>query len=102
MKRLALGIATLALVACNGDRLTGTAAQDAVAQYQKVEAPASNTPLVFLDGKEISSLEGREVDSKTIESVEVIKGKAAHEKYGARAANGVILITRKAEFRIGG
>jgi Ca-activated chloride channel family protein len=36
-----------------------------------------------------------ELDPKTIESVEVIKGAAAESLYGSRAVNGVIRITTR-------
>jgi TonB-dependent SusC/RagA subfamily outer membrane receptor len=95
MKRISLVLAVFALSACAGDRLTGPAAQEAVAGYQVRSVSASKTPLIFLDGKEITSLDAKELDSRTIESVEVLKGQKALETYGARAANGVIFIASK-------
>lgn len=71
---------------------------------------ASNDPLIIIDGFPISNLEqpgsGNRYDSGTtsilnsfnpndIESVEVLKDASSTAIYGARAANGVILITTK-------
>ena len=50
-------------------------------------------PLVLLDGKAIDSEKLKEIDPKTIESMQVLKNQEAKEKYGAQ--NGVILITTK-------
>lgn len=50
------------------------------------------TPLILVDGI-VSSFEG--LHSEDIESIEVLKDAAATSIYGARAANGVILITTK-------
>ena len=71
---------------------------------------ASNAPLIVVDGFPISELEqpasGNRYDSGTtsmlnsinpndIESIEVLKDASSTAIYGARAANGVILITTK-------
>jgi hypothetical protein len=94
MKRIAIALISLGLVACNGDRLTGVDARKAAEQYG--ELALSNTPLVFLDGREIGNDAVLNMDRENIEAVEVVKGRAALEKYGTRARNGVILITSKA------
>ncbi|MDR1918635.1 MAG: TonB-dependent receptor [Tannerellaceae bacterium] len=52
----------------------------------------NNDVLVLVDGVE-SSING--IDSKTIESISVLKDAASAAIYGSRAANGVILITTK-------
>ena len=51
------------------------------------------SPLYIVDGKTIDSEKVKEIDPKTIESMQVLKNKEAKEKYGAQ--NGVILITTK-------
>ena len=97
MKRLSLLLATLTVVACNGDRLTGVAAQDAAIKYQNAATTA--TPIVVVDGKEVSLEQARFVftlDVKAIHSVQVFKGNAARELYGDRGRNGVIVIETKA------
>ncbi len=53
------------------------------------------SPLFILNGKEISKKEMDELDSKSIEKVEVLKGDSATEKYGDKGKNGVVLITTK-------
>ena len=51
--------------------------------------------LFILDGKEITKKQMQELDTDTIEKVEVLKGDKATEKYGDKAKDGVILITTK-------
>lgn len=53
----------------------------------------SGSPLVIVDGVIFPSLYG--VNSEDIESINVLKDAASTAIYGARAANGVILITTK-------
>lgn len=56
----------------------------------------SKEPLVLLDGKEISYSEMNEIDTQTIESVNVIKEPdESIKQYGAKGVNGVIIITSK-------
>ena len=52
-------------------------------------------PLVYIDGKESSREEMKKLDSKNIESINVLKGDTAIKKYGKKAKNGVIEITTK-------
>lgn len=54
---------------------------------------ASGTPLVVLDGVIVPSLYG--IDMNDVETIDVLKDAASTAIYGARAANGVILITTK-------
>lgn len=54
---------------------------------------ADNTPLYIVDGAYWRSI--NELDASSIASMEVLKDAAAQAIYGARAANGVILITTK-------
>jgi len=53
----------------------------------------SNSPLVLVDGVE-TSLDA--VDANDIESINVLKDAASSAIYGARASNGIILVTTKA------
>ena len=57
----------------------------------------NNNPLVFLNGVELTSQQFSELklNPDLIESIEVIKGNAARNLYGARATNGVITIKTK-------
>lgn len=53
----------------------------------------SGSPMVVLDGVIVPSLYG--IDMNDVESVDVLKDAASTAIYGARAANGVILVTTK-------
>jgi len=55
----------------------------------------NDEPLYFIDGKETSSQKIKNLDPNTIEKIEVIKGKAATEKYGEKAKKSIVLITTK-------
>jgi N-acetylmuramoyl-L-alanine amidase len=62
----------------------------------KVNENAENHPLILLDGKEISKAEMNNINPESIESINVLKGKAAESKYDAkRTLNGVIEIISK-------
>ncbi|MEO6133620.1 MAG: N-acetylmuramoyl-L-alanine amidase, partial [Ginsengibacter sp.] len=52
-------------------------------------------PLIILEGKEISKAEMNQIPPGSIASINVIKGKAAIEKYGRKAEDGVIEIINK-------
>lgn len=52
-----------------------------------------NSPLIILDGFEVSGL--NDIPPTDIESIEVLKDAASTAIYGARGANGVILVTTK-------
>ena len=60
-----------------------------------VATPGTTTPLVFLDGVEISTGDMNSIDPVNIESFSVLKDASATALYGARGANGVVLITTK-------
>jgi TonB-dependent SusC/RagA subfamily outer membrane receptor len=51
--------------------------------------------LLFVDGVKTDPAAMSKINPNSIESVEVIKGAAAAQKYGAEGANGVIVITTK-------
>ena len=54
---------------------------------------SADSVLVLLDGKEVPSVQA--VDPATLESINVLKGDAAVQKYGEKARNGVIELTSK-------
>ncbi|PKQ61262.1 hypothetical protein BZG02_16650 [Labilibaculum filiforme] len=54
-----------------------------------------NPPLFFIDGKKTSPNEADKIDSEHIESINVIKGENATNKYGEDAKNGAVEITTK-------
>ena len=54
-------------------------------------------PLYLVDGVEISASEMEKLDPEKIETITILKDKNAIERYGAKGANGVLLITLKKE-----
>lgn len=71
-------------------------------ENQVIKSKAINTKIDFknnvlyiLDEKEVSSEEINKTHPNSIESITVLKDKKAIEKYGAKAKNGVLLITTK-------
>ncbi len=56
---------------------------------------ASNAPTFIMDGMEITLDEVFDMDINQIESITVLKDASAAALYGARAANGVVVITSK-------
>jgi len=60
-----------------------------------ISTDSDEAPLFILDGKEISKKEMDELDSDSIDKVEVLKGESATEKYGDKGKNGVVIITSK-------
>jgi TonB-linked SusC/RagA family outer membrane protein len=60
-----------------------------------VATPGNTVPLIFLDGVEISAGDLDNIDPVNIENFSVLKDASATALYGARGANGVILITTK-------
>ena len=59
-----------------------------------VEAATQQSPLYIVDGVIVSHTR-IDLDALDIESIEIIKGAAAAQLYGSRAANGIINITTK-------
>ncbi|MCB0463345.1 MAG: M56 family metallopeptidase [Flavobacteriaceae bacterium] len=55
----------------------------------------NNKALLIIDDKEVSKKEFDNLDTDNIESVNVLKGKAATEKYGDKGKDGVIVVTTK-------
>lgn len=53
----------------------------------------SNSPLYIVDGVPVDNI--NDINARDIESVEVLKDASAQSIYGARASNGVILLTTK-------
>ena len=53
----------------------------------------SNEPLILVDGVTVNSL--NDIPSDQVESIDVLKDASSTAIYGARGANGVILVTTK-------
>ena len=62
-----------------------------------VTTNSMNNPLFIVDGKKVKNEKRgmRKLDPDTIESIEVIKGDKALEKYGDEGKNGVVVVTTK-------
>ena len=73
----------------NGNTITLIGPEENNAQQEKEQ------PLYYIDGKKANKEEMAKLSPKNIESVNVIKGKKAIEKYGEKAKNGVIEIFTK-------
>ena len=52
-------------------------------------------PLIIIDGERIPYEDFKQIDPKTIESMQVLKNEKAVELYGEEARNGVIIIIKK-------
>ncbi|WP_299556519.1 M56 family metallopeptidase [Seonamhaeicola sp.] len=63
----------------------------------KIHSSNDKSPLIYLNGKEITQEDMDKLDKDTIESIDVIKGESAIKKYGGKGKNGVINITTKKE-----
>lgn len=61
----------------------------------RIHSTDDKTPLMILDGKEISNEEMNNIDPNTIDKVEVLKDETATKKYGDKGKYGVVLITTK-------
>jgi hypothetical protein len=46
-----------------------------------------------LDGKEITKAQLKEINPATLESIQILKGEKAVERYGEKGRNGVVIIT---------
>lgn len=55
----------------------------------------NDKPLYILDDEEVTKKDIDNLDTDNIESVNVLKGKAATEKYGDKGKDGVIVVTTK-------
>ena len=94
MVRRFVALLTLALTVGCADKLTGPDARTAVREYQS-KSVAADTPLIFMNGREISVDSVRRVQADLIDSLEVIKPPKSARLYGDRAHHGVILIFSK-------
>jgi TonB-linked SusC/RagA family outer membrane protein len=82
-----------------GVQVTGQSGRPGANGYIRVRGTgsinASNEPLILLDGIPISSTAYALLNANDIETVSVLKDAASQAIYGARAANGVLLVTTK-------
>jgi len=83
--------------------VSGGCAESLTAPREMSVAPAAapapqalGTPLFVLDGRILNDqAEVRSIDPARIDNVQVLKGAAAVDRFGAAGANGVVLITLK-------
>jgi N-acetylmuramoyl-L-alanine amidase len=55
----------------------------------------NNPPLFIVDGKEMSKADLDKIDANTIESISVLKGRSATDKYGEKGTDGAVEIKLK-------
>ncbi|UOG74884.1 hypothetical protein MTX78_22560 [Hymenobacter tibetensis] len=67
----------------------------AVVAFNKQFSPTMNTAdaLILIDGKEANEATLKQLPASSIKEMKVLRGAAAEQQYGARARNGVILVT---------
>lgn len=75
-------------------RTTGRAGGEAVVEIRGIGSLLNNTPLYVIDGLP-NTIANRDLNPNDIESIQILKDASAAAIYGARAANGVIIITTK-------
>jgi TonB-dependent SusC/RagA subfamily outer membrane receptor len=101
MRHTLLVVLTATLVAgCRRDVVTEP--QAALSSAVRSMAGTRPSPLFIIDGVPAPVIARADVDKLDIASVEVVRGQAAVDLYGARAANGVVAITTTAAARRGG
>ncbi|MEE1964247.1 M56 family metallopeptidase [Allomuricauda taeanensis] len=65
------------------------------ASFFYIDNDGGSEPLYYIDGKKVSGKEVQKISPSDIESMNVLKGETAIEKYGKKAKDGVIEITTK-------
>ena len=66
-----------------------------VAEFNSSTSNAVNTPLIILDGFEMSLEKLMDYNDEEIESINILKDAAATAIYGSRGSNGVIVVTTR-------
>lgn len=66
-----------------------------VEEYNESNQNNPNTPLIILDGFEITLTKLMDYNDEEIESINILKDASATAIYGSRGANGVIVVTTK-------
>lgn len=66
-----------------------------VEEFNAGESSNPNTPLIIMDGFEISLTKLMDYNDEEIESINILKDAAATAIYGSRGANGVIVVVSK-------
>lgn len=66
-----------------------------VAEFDRSTSNSVNTPLIILDGFEMSLEKLMDYNDEEIESINILKDAAATAIYGSRGSNGVIVVTTR-------
>ena len=66
-----------------------------VAEFNSSTSTSVNTPLIILDGFEMSLEKLMDYNDEEIESINILKDAAATAIYGSRGSNGVIVVTTR-------
>ena len=97
MRKLVPVLAWIAASACASEQPLAPAPQPQKSALlrcdQRIER--CDKPLLFVDGQRSNWDGSNDLDPSAIESVEVIKGKMAIERYGQEGRNGVVYIVMK-------
>jgi len=94
MKLIRLACAMGVVLVSGGCAEQLTAPQQASVRMTTSPAPRAE-PLFVVDGQILEGRAAIDINPNRIERVEVLKGPAAIERFGARGANGAVLITLK-------
>ena len=62
-----------------------------------IDTKVKGNPLYIIDGQKSTKKAFKKLDSKNIESMNILKGEAVQKKYGKSAKKGVIEVTTKKE-----
>jgi TonB-dependent SusC/RagA subfamily outer membrane receptor len=86
-------ITTKAAAAASGEQRTAAVPDGSV----RIRGNAAVSPslLVLVDGREVPAASLRDIDADDIRDIQVLKGRAAVEQYGDRAADGVVVVRTK-------
>jgi serine protease Do len=94
MKKLVFGLSLLVLLQYNA-----TAQEEVV--VIKRDSKDTTKPMIIIDGVVTDQSKMNDISPNNIQSVDVLKGVRAKDKYGAKGENGVIEITSKKKAKAG-
>jgi hypothetical protein len=85
-------LASLFAMGCSVDSLSGPKAQAAFTQARLHHGGLAEGVIMFVDGQRVSSESHVDLDPRTIQRIEIVKGPAAVQRYGDEARRGVVHI----------
>ena len=77
------------------DNLTKDEVLSRLPQDDVLTSDLSNKPIMYINGKLLTSGQNKNLNSEDIISISIIKGEKAIERYGQAGKNGVILVKTK-------